>query len=378
MKKIISMLKEITSTVLVLCLFFTYPAVLPASEETDDKVIQMIDNRDRLEKMPIKQVSIDGIDYLPVKELCFFYRINFRYDPETKGVSLTRGKKTVTIIPGDDKYLFGKKKKEILTPALISEGRTLIDPKAMAAVLEDLLSTSVAWRPSEMTFTVNDEKGVSFWEDHYQAEDASEEKKVTVKDGDTLIVSVWQKGSMELDELTRERIVEDGTIKFPFIGSMAVTGLTTRQVEERLVSKLKPYLKNPEVTVRLKGGTEELYKVQIFGAVRNPGTYEFSERVTLMEAVNRAGGFNDKAKLAKVRVTRFIHHSPYQTDVVNCKLILYKGQRQFDVPVDNRDIIFVPAREGIWDVLSDGIAQATPVLSVTALVFSVIFSARAL
>jgi len=354
--------------------------VIAASEKP---VMKLLDQRKDKKDMSMEMIEVNGTPYMPLKELCLFSRVGFKYDPITKGVTLKKGEKSVTIIPNQTEYKVGKKKVELKNPPIIVNWKMVAPPMGMARIFEILLDCPVVWRSSKNSFIINDQEPVTFWEDHPDAQVISttrktDKKKKTIQPGDLLLISVWQKGAFELDELTREREVdEDGTIKFPFIGRTSTIELTPSQLESQLARKLASYIKNPEVTVRVKG-EKKAFTVQIFGAVRNPGTYTFTSRSTLMEAINKAGGFDENAKLAKVRVTRFIHHSPYQTDLVNCKLILHEGQRQYDVPIEDKDIVFVPKGAGFWNSVGEGIKQVTPILSVTALVFSVIFSARSL
>ncbi len=342
--------------------------------------IVMIDKREDLSETPNELITVNDKSYLILKNLCLFYKIGFTYDPLTKGVTLKKDNKMITLRPDKTEFKIGKKLIKFETPPIIVNWKMVVPPREMASVLEELLEYPVAWRPSRNTFTVNDQEGVSFWEDNPEKLTKSIKHNIRViTPGDVLSISVWQKGSFELEELTRERAVEDdGTIKFPFVGRIVVEDLTIKQLESRLMSRLKGYIKNPEVTVRIQGATNDTYTVQIFGEVRNPGPYEFTSRATLMEAVNKAGGFTNRAKMAKVRVTRFIHHSPYKTDVVNCKLILHQGQRQYDIPIEDKDIIFVPKSVGFWNSVGDGISKMSPMLSVTALMLGIIISAKSL
>ncbi|MFC2091430.1 polysaccharide biosynthesis/export family protein [Elusimicrobiota bacterium] len=345
----------------------------------NDSDIRLIDNTDQYKEIHIKIIKVNDYPYLPLKEVCLFYRIGFTFDPSSKGVTLKKNDKSVTILPDVQDYQLGKKKIKLEKAPMLVNWKMVIPPKGMAAMLEELLDYPVVWRAAKRTFKLNDTDPVTFWEDNPAPETAAnKEARNTIQPGDILTVSVWQQGSFELDELTREREVEpDGSIKFPFVGRIYAAGMTSSQLETRIKTKLKGYIKNPEVTVSVNSSRKS-YTVQIFGEVRNPGLYEYTDRATLMEAINRAGGFTDSAKLTEVRVTRFIHHSPYQTDTVNCKLILHEGQRQFDVPVLEKDIIFVPKKSSFWNSMGDGLSQISPILSTTAILITVIIGARSL
>jgi len=349
-----------------------------SKDSIDGPSVTFVDKRDKTKKLSVETIKLNDIVYLPLGDLCRFYGILYKYDPETKGVTLFKGDKSATIVPNSTKIICGNKDLSLESPSAILNNRTIVPPSGIADLLSYLLDYTVSWRASKRLFTVNDNDPVTFWEDNPEKAENTEESGNIIEPGDELVISVWQKGSMEIEELTRERIVEhDGTIKLPFIGSISVWKLTPSQLEKRIAAKLKPYIKNPDVTVTLKSEKVK-YTVQIFGEVRKPGTYEFNERVTIMQAVNRAGGFTDRAKLKHVRVTRFIHHSPYKTEIVDAKEILYNGQRQYDIPVEDKDIVFVPKKSSFWGFLGSGISKVSPLLSTTALIITIILSARKL
>ncbi|WP_234052037.1 MULTISPECIES: polysaccharide biosynthesis/export family protein [unclassified Xanthobacter] len=80
-----------------------------------------------------------------------------------------------------------------------------------------------------------------------------------------------------------------GTISFPLVGSVHVSGLTTRQVQLKLEEELKSRIIQPQVIVRLVGNSAN--KVIIAGAVKAPGEFDVTAAgETLLQLVTRAGG----------------------------------------------------------------------------------------
>jgi polysaccharide export outer membrane protein len=78
---------------------------------------------------------------------------------------------------------------------------------------------------------------------------------------------------------------ENGEITFPVIGSIYVKGMTTIEVADILKLKLKDYILNPIIHVKI-----ENFKVTVLGEVKNPGTFLIpNERVTIFEAIGLAG-----------------------------------------------------------------------------------------
>jgi polysaccharide export outer membrane protein len=102
------------------------------------------------------------------------------------------------------------------------------------------------------------------------------------------------------DTLSRPALVvdTDGTIDCPYIGRQKVTGLTTRQIEEMLRRLLGlrrddqgkvtgGYLTNPNINVSVKDFRSQ--RVNVMGAVRNPGYVELQGDPTLTRALSQAG-----------------------------------------------------------------------------------------
>lgn len=94
----------------------------------------------------------------------------------------------------------------------------------------------------------------------------------------------------------------DGTINFPLLGNLKVTGLTRREVTGLIQDKLKKgdYIKDPIVTVRFQN-----FRIMVLGEVNRPGTYNItSERVTLFEALSMAGDLTIHGRRNRVAVIR--------------------------------------------------------------------------
>jgi polysaccharide export outer membrane protein len=102
------------------------------------------------------------------------------------------------------------------------------------------------------------------------------------------------------DTLSRPALVvdTDGTIDCPYIGRQKVTGMTTRQIEEMLRRLLGlrrdaqgkvvgGYLTNPNLNVSVKDFRSQ--RVNVMGAVRNPGYVELQGDPTLTRALSQAG-----------------------------------------------------------------------------------------
>lgn len=97
----------------------------------------------------------------------------------------------------------------------------------------------------------------------------------------------------------------EGKISFPVLGELELGGLTKKEAEHLIISKLEPFLKEkPIVTVRMVN-----YKISVIGEVTRPGTFTISnEKVNLLEALAMAGdmtvyGLRDNVKLIREDAT---------------------------------------------------------------------------
>lgn len=102
------------------------------------------------------------------------------------------------------------------------------------------------------------------------------------------------------DSLSRPSMVvdSDGTVDCPYVGRQKVSGLTTRQIEEllrRLLGLRRDaqgavtggYLTNPNLEVSVKEFRSQ--RVNVMGAVKNPGYVELQGDPTLTRALSQAG-----------------------------------------------------------------------------------------
>lgn len=91
-----------------------------------------------------------------------------------------------------------------------------------------------------------------------------------------------------------------GEIDFPLIGTMKVSGLTTNQLKINIHQKLKSYLKEPNVNIRILN-----FKISIIGDVQRPGVFDVAnERISVTEALSMAGDLNITAKRKNVLLIR--------------------------------------------------------------------------
>ena len=86
----------------------------------------------------------------------------------------------------------------------------------------------------------------------------------------------------------------DGSFTFPLIGRVQAGGMTIRDFEAELKTRLADgYFRNPQVTVAVEQYRSQ--RVFVTGEVRNPGAYALTGDMTLIEALAKAGSTTPNA-----------------------------------------------------------------------------------
>jgi polysaccharide export outer membrane protein len=94
----------------------------------------------------------------------------------------------------------------------------------------------------------------------------------------------------------------EGFLAMPLVGEILGAGLTARELETEIETRLKAggYLVNPQVSVEVLN-----YRpFYIIGEVNNPGSYQYVNGMTVINAVALAGGFSYRADQDDIIITR--------------------------------------------------------------------------
>jgi polysaccharide export outer membrane protein len=99
------------------------------------------------------------------------------------------------------------------------------------------------------------------------------------------------------------RVATDGTIDYPLVGRLQVSGLRMGEIQKLLVEKLKDrILKDPQVVVTIKDRNSQ--KISVLGQVAKPGQVNYYPNMTIVDAIASAGGFTGIAAKNSVNLRR--------------------------------------------------------------------------
>jgi polysaccharide export outer membrane protein len=131
----------------------------------------------------------------------------------------------------------------------------------------------------------------------------------------------------------------DGTIQFPYAGPMKVAGLTEEQARAQLINKLSKYIRQPKVTLRVHAYRSK--RVYVDGEVKNPGLQAINDiPMTLIEAINRAGGVLPTGDQSQVVVNR--SGTNYY---VNLPHLVQRGVNPANILLADGDVVRVRSRD---------------------------------
>lgn len=129
-----------------------------------------------------------------------------------------------------------------------------------------------------------------------------------------------------------------GQIDYPLLGTLTVEGLVASQVASLLRQKLgQGFLRNPYVVVQVK--TLNSKKVYVLGEIKAPGRFQYSDNMSIVEAITLAGGFGPLAEKNYVIITR-VDGAGERRIPVPVEKIMQGLARNFSLQPG--DIVYVP------------------------------------
>ena len=117
---------------------------------------------------------------------------------------------------------------------------------------------------------------------------------VPLHPGDAVRLRIWQE-----PELSGEFTVDEGgDVVLPKIGRVNVNGVPPEVLEQQLIESYQKFLIHSSIEVRL------LRRVQVLGAVREPGLYPVDATMTISDALALAGGTTSEGNPRRVELVR--------------------------------------------------------------------------
>jgi polysaccharide export outer membrane protein len=168
-----------------------------------------------------------------------------------------------------------------------------------------------------------------------EAPPGTEEYRIGI--GDELDVIFLYHHNLDTHDVPVRR---DGKISVPYVGDTMAAGLTPMELDSVLTGHFSEILRDPTLSVIVKEEATRL--VYVLGEVHTPGGFEYSDRITLVQALALAGGARDGAKTAHTVLIRRQGPDMVVGIEVDVKSILNGKAIQNDLLLRRYDIVYVP------------------------------------
>lgn len=170
-----------------------------------------------------------------------------------------------------------------------------------------------------------------------------------IRKDDKITLSVWGQDDLSVgsvygiynsNEVYGKWLLVDinGNIEIPKLGTTSVIGKSLPELKEDIKTKLKKWLVNPIVDVKVLNK-----EIAVMGEVRNPAVIQVDkDQNTLLELISKTGGFEMYANLKSVKILR---QEGENVRVTNIDLTKMKDVPNQNIMLHPGDYVIVPSKK---------------------------------
>lgn len=169
-----------------------------------------------------------------------------------------------------------------------------------------------------------------------------------IRSGHFIRIGVTAAGKSEVSEMPRE-VSAKGEILMPYIGTVKCEGMSLQELQSKLEELYSQYIHDPQASVSFiyspdGGGLSPWGTVLVMGEVARKGPVNIppTRDLTVMKAIQMAGGTTSVAALSRVYVTRKVSETERKRIEVNLQTIGKHGDISKDITLLPDDVVFVP------------------------------------
>ena len=216
-------------------------------------------------------------------------------------------------------YLKEHSKKMLVALSLvIFSGCSMIPGSHMAGVDLDLEASTLQQDLSNVNIAVIDSALIAQLKESEQTKTQTQKNTPVITEGydyvlgigDVLSIGVWDHPELTIPAAVQRtaafdgfRIQADGTITYAYAANIPAAGKTIKQLHALLVEKLGKVIEKPQLDLKVVGFNSQ--RAYVTGEVNKPGALPVTEiPLTLIDALNQAGGLSARADWRTVNFTR--------------------------------------------------------------------------
>ncbi len=157
----------------------------------------------------------------------------------------------------------------------------------------------------------------------------------TLRPGDTMDLKIGGVPATEISSVSGQYTIDgEGNVNLPYIGRVKIAGLAPGVAQSMIESvyKARKVYTNPNIVITMQPQSRF---VNVGGEVKSPQRVPFTPDLTVLSAINAAGGFSPFADQRRIRLLR-----GQQVTIIDAKKIRTDPSR--DVQLEPGDQVEVP------------------------------------
>jgi polysaccharide biosynthesis/export protein len=137
----------------------------------------------------------------------------------------------------------------------------------------------------------------------YSKEPDPRQAEYVIGPADSLSITVWKNPDLSRDVIVRP----DGTITLPLLGDIRAAGTTPSQLKAEIAKQVARFVRDEGAVVTVAVNAVNSYSFTITGHVERPGVFTSTRYLTVLDAIQLAGGPN---RFASPEGTQIIRRDP--------------------------------------------------------------------
>jgi polysaccharide export outer membrane protein len=155
---------------------------------------------------------------------------------------------------------------------------------------------------------------------------------------DHLTIRVWKNPDLSTEATVRP----DGTITMPLLGDLGADGKTPTQLKDEITKQLGKFVRDEGAVVTIAVTGVNSYNFTVAGNVEKAGVYTSQKYVTVLEAMQLAGGPNRFASAKETKLFRKDRKGKTRIIPINYPAVLDGSQPEANLALISGDQLYVP------------------------------------
>jgi polysaccharide export outer membrane protein len=172
----------------------------------------------------------------------------------------------------------------------------------------------------------------------YSKEPDPRQSEYVIGVADQLSILVWKYPDLSRDVTVRP----DGTITMPLVGDLAANGRTPSQLKAEVAQQLAKYVRDESAVVTVAVTAVNSYSFTVSGAVERPGVFSSNKYVTVLDAIQLAGGPNRFANPREMQVMRRDKNGALRVIPVDYQTVLDGSRPEANLVLLAGDQVYMP------------------------------------